>query len=116
MGERASLASGAWITVLYGHKCTSSSPHLIPLNIVRRHLMDGELDFSGYTDRELREAQVTIDRSKYPLNASRLADELRARQLSGTSIEFRHSEKHSAPAPLPQLESSITQIQLVAID
>ena len=36
-GPRIQASFGVRITVLYGHKCTSFSHHLIPLIVVRRH-------------------------------------------------------------------------------
>ncbi len=44
--------------------------------------MDGNLDFTNYSLRELREAEASIDRARFPINRSRLGEEMRKRGLA----------------------------------
>jgi len=41
--------------------------------------MDGQVDYSSYSEEELRQALRFIDRQRYPLNFQRIQSELAAR-------------------------------------
>lgn len=78
--------------------------------------MDGEIDFTTYSDRDLREALGTIDGSRFPLNLARLQEEIRRRGASGAPGELPASAEPAVPVPTVRIVNPTTPIELVDLD
>jgi hypothetical protein len=78
--------------------------------------MDGELDFSRYTDRELQEARTTLDRLKFPINSVRLDEELRKRSSSAPIKPRPSPDVHRITARLPHIEDAAVRFEVVDLD
>lgn len=81
--------------------------------------MDGELNFSRYSDRELQEARATLDRNKFPINATRLDEVVRKRSTSATSTTpstVGLPDVHRITARLPVIEDAAFRFEVVDLD
>src|SRR6202008_1074207 len=72
--------------------------------------MDGQLDFTAYSDQELREALETIDGPRYPHNLASLKEEIGRRGPSGEP-----GVEPSVPVPAIKVVNQ-TLVELVDID
>jgi len=60
--------------------------------------MDGGVDYSKYSVQQLREAEAGIDRTRFPINYSRLRDELNRRGYSSADhVANTITEPHREP-------------------
>src|SRR5262245_52800533 len=77
--------------------------------------MDGEIDFTAYSDLELREALETIDGSRFPQNLARLQEEVARR---GPCAKRGSAFAGAGPSvPLPRVRVvNVTFVELVDID
>lgn len=78
--------------------------------------MDGQINFAGYSDRELQEALETIDGSRFPLNLTLLREEIGRRSPTAESGGAMAGAEPAVPVPPIRLVNQPMLIELVDID
>ena len=78
--------------------------------------MDGDIDFTTYSDRELQEALATIDGSRFPGNLARLRGEIVRRGVTAGPGSAPPPAEPAVPVPPLRILNPTVPVEVVDID
>ncbi|HEU0225544.1 MAG TPA: rhomboid family intramembrane serine protease [Steroidobacteraceae bacterium] len=73
-------------------------------------MVDGDMDYSGYSTSELQEALAGIDRGKFPRNYEKLVETLRARDASSAATSLFHDDAARASPAVFDVKYTLTPL------